>query len=100
MHATKRLQLGALLAMGATALSQCSKNESETEDAVGPIELVAPSSGSETTSPFPGFSWSEHPDSFKNIGKPVEYDIQIASDASFASLVDEDRVALNRYIHD
>jgi len=100
MHATKRLQLGALLAMGAMALSHCSKNESETEDAVGPIELVAPSSGSETTSPFPGFSWSEHPDSFKNIGKPVEYDIQIASDASFASLVDEDRVALNRYIHD
>ncbi|MGB1128449.1 MAG: hypothetical protein ACPG4K_00265, partial [Haloferula sp.] len=81
MNDPRRLKMSAWLAMGLMLLSHCSKNESGTT-AIGPIEQISPSSGSETTSPFPGFSWSEHPDSFKDIGKPVEYDIQISPDAS------------------
>lgn len=65
-----------------------------------PISLLAPASGSVSANPFPGFSWSEHPAAFKDMGKPVEYDIQISTATNFATLVDKDRVALNRYVHD
>lgn len=65
-----------------------------------PVRLTTPASGSESANPFPGFSWSENPAAFKDMGKPVEYEIQISATADFATLVDEDRVALNRYVHD
>lgn len=64
------------------------------------IGLEQPLAASRSANPFPGFSWSGHPDAFKDVGKPVEYQIQIASDAAFDKLVDEDRVVLNRYVHD
>jgi len=34
------------------------------------------------------------------VGEPVEYEIQIATDSDFETLVDKDRVSLNRYVHD
>jgi len=65
-----------------------------------PIQITAPESGSESANPFPGFSWSEHPAAFKDMGRTVEYEIQISSSAGFDTTVDKDRVALNRYVHD
>ncbi len=65
-----------------------------------PIQLTTPVPGSDNASPFPGFSWSGHPAAFKDMGKPLGYQIQIAADAGFTTLIDEDRVALNRYVHD
>ena len=70
------------------------------ESPAGPIVLERPNSGCVLTTPFPGFAWSEHPEAFRDVGEPVEYEIQIASDAAFTALVDEDRVVLNRYVHD
>ena len=64
------------------------------------IQLKAPASGSESASPFPGFSWSGHPAAFKDMGRTVEYEIQISAIATFEATVDKDRVALNRYVHD
>jgi hypothetical protein len=65
-----------------------------------PIGLLAPREGRKSANPFPGFFWNEHPEAFQDVGKPVEYEVQIASDPRFADLVDEDRVALNRSVHD
>jgi len=65
-----------------------------------PIELKAPAPGSESANPFPGFSWSEHPAAFKDMGRTVEYEIRISSSPEFDTTVDMDRVALNRYVHD
>lgn len=53
------------------------------------IQLKAPASGSESASPFPGFSWSEHPAAFKDMGRTVEYEIQISSTATFETMVDD-----------
>jgi hypothetical protein len=64
------------------------------------IGLDQPVPESRSANPFPGFSWSAHPDASKEVGEPVEYQIQIASGAGFTTLIDEDRVALNRYVCD
>lgn len=98
MKKDARIRIGcALLAVATMALNACPRGGSDHE---GPIVLESPASGAGLTTPFPGFSWSEHPGAFQEVGKPVDYDIQIASDASFENLVDEDRVALSRYVHD
>jgi hypothetical protein len=54
-----------------------------------------------TTNPFPGFLWAAHADAFRDVAHPVEYEIRISREASGSwHIVDEDRVALNRYVHD
>lgn len=67
---------------------------------VDAVELKSPADASTSAYPFPGFNWSEHPDAFKDMARPVEYEIQISSNDAFDPLVDQDRVALNRYVHD
>jgi hypothetical protein len=42
--------------------------------------------------PHPNFNWSEQEAAF-------EYSVQIASDSSFTTLVDQDLIAMNRYVH-
>lgn len=64
------------------------------------IVLKEPASEVGLNTHFPGFNWSEHPKAFRNPGEVIEYEIQIGSDKAFVGLVDHDRVALNRYIHD
>ena len=49
---------------------------------------------------FPDFDWQDHPAQFADIAKPVNYEIQIASDKSFSNIVDQDTIALSRYVHD
>ena len=49
---------------------------------------------------FTNFSWTEHRQQFLEVDAPVNYDIQIATDAAFVSLVDEDTVGLAHYVHD
>jgi len=41
------------------------------ELALGPIMLEQPVAGSGSSSPFPGFSWSEHPRFFKDVSKAL-----------------------------
>ena len=65
-----------------------------------PLEPRSPGHAAVSSNPFPGFAWSAHPDAFRDAGKPVGYEIQISKTESFEDLVDQDRVALNRYIHD
>jgi hypothetical protein len=91
-----RLMGGILMTMGAGVITTLSEEVKRPE--VPALRL--PADGSASPSPFPGFSWDEHPAAFHDPGKPVEYEIQIASDAAFTALVDVDRVALNRYVHD
>lgn len=62
--------------------------------------LFSPTEGSATALSFPHFTWSRHPVAYKDTGEPVRYEIQIARDASFGGLVDEDTVFLNRYVPD
>jgi hypothetical protein len=50
--------------------------------------------------PFPQLFWEADSRAFTDVGAPVEYDIQIARDASFRDVVDEDRVAIARYVPD
>jgi hypothetical protein len=50
--------------------------------------------------PFPQLFWDAHPQAFSNPAQPVEYEIQIAEDAGFHRMVDEDTVALARYVPD
>lgn len=49
---------------------------------------------------FPHFTWSRHPAAFADTAEPVRYEIQIARDAAFRDLLDEDTVFLNRYVPD
>lgn len=60
----------------------------------------SPADRSASAYPFPHFTWAEHPDAFKNVARPVSYEIQVATDATFSTIVDEDTVSLNRYVHD
>ncbi|NQU42696.1 right-handed parallel beta-helix repeat-containing protein [bacterium] len=62
--------------------------------------LITPEADGETFLPFPHFTWSEHPQGFQHVAQPVRYEIQIASDEEFVNVVDQDKVYLNRYIHD
>jgi hypothetical protein len=50
--------------------------------------------------PFPQLFWAEHPQAFRDPAAPVEYEIQIAKDAGFNQVADEDTVALARYVPD
>lgn len=61
---------------------------------------ATPEPGSQTFYPFPHFTWAAHSNAFRDTASPVHYDIQISCDAGFVTLYDQDRVALNRYIHD
>lgn len=62
---------------------------------------VLPSPGSSTASPFPCFRWAAHAAAFRDVANPVEYDIRISRQTPEGLVVvDEDRVALNRYIAD
>lgn len=67
--------------------------------ATAPLEPKSPADASASNSPFPGFSWSQHPDAFRDMGRPVGYEIQISRNETFEDLVGQDRVALNRYVH-
>ena len=69
-------------------------------DPEDPPRLLTPSEGIATFLPFPHFTWEEAPESFQSVAEPVAYDIQIARDANFTDLVDQDHVMLNRYVHD
>lgn len=53
-----------------------------------------------STYKFTNFDWEDHPAQFADMAKPVSYEIQIASDKSFSSIVDQDTIALSRYVHD
>jgi hypothetical protein len=59
-----------------------------------------PASGSSDSYQFPNFSWTPHPEAWGNIESLVEYEIQIARDSKFTSLVDEDTITIPRYVHD
>lgn len=98
-HKKKRIA-GALLIACLITQGSYSQGKREHTEPPGPGSLEPLGSGAEWTTPFPGFSWTEHPKAFSEVGEPVEYEIQIATDADFETLVDEDRVALNRYVHD
>ena len=50
--------------------------------------------------PFPQLFWDAHPQAFRDPAAPVEYEIQIAKDAGFNQVADEDTVALARYVPD
>ena len=49
---------------------------------------------------FPHFDWEDHPEQFADMAKPVSYVIQIATDRSFSTIIDQDTIALSRYVHD
>ncbi len=49
---------------------------------------------------FPEFNWEDHPAQFADMAKPVSYEIQIALDRSFSDIIDQDTIALSRYVHD
>ncbi len=60
-----------------------------------------PPDGTVTANPFPGFTWKAHPEAFLDVSRPVEYEIRISAKTSGETqTIDEDRVALNRYVHD
>lgn len=60
-----------------------------------------PRPGFITANPFPGFRWPAHPQAFQDVAHPVEYEIRISRKTPQGLItVDEDRVALNRYVHD
>lgn len=65
-----------------------------------PPSGLSPGSDSRSSLPFPSFAWSADPAAFAGTNRPTAYEIQIASDADFAKLVDKDEVWLNRYVHD
>jgi hypothetical protein len=50
--------------------------------------------------PFPQLFWEPDPRAFTDVAAPVEYEIQIAKDSGFDNIVDEDLVALARYVPD
>lgn len=64
------------------------------------VKLIEPVANHQSASPFPHFTWTEHPAAFMKMDCPVRYEIQIAADEVFESIVDEDTVYLNRYVHD
>lgn len=62
---------------------------------------VIPAPGAVSANPFPGFHWPAHAEAFRDVAHPVEYEIRISRETAGAvEVVDEDRVALNRYVHD
>lgn len=64
-----------------------------------PIPL-SPASGSNNSYQFPNFSWTPHSKAWDDIESLIEYEIQIARDSKFVSLVDEDTITVPRYVHD
>lgn len=62
--------------------------------------LQTPAPESRSFLPFPHFTWTADSQAFQSVADPVRYDIQIAADRAFQSVLDEDTVCLNRYIHD
>ena len=64
------------------------------------IELIEPVTNHRFANPFPNFTWTEHPAAFLKMDRPVRYEIQIYADEVFQSIVDEDTVYLNHYVHD
>jgi hypothetical protein len=64
-----------------------------------PVALT-PADGSSSPYAFPNFSWTEHRKQFREVGAPVDYEIQIADDALFSSVVDTDIIGMPRYVHD
>ena len=62
--------------------------------------LITPPQKAQDAYPFPNLTWTEHPEALKDVGRPVCYEIQIAADAAFTSMVDKDSIYLNRYVHD
>lgn len=49
---------------------------------------------------FINFDWPDHPQQFVDMAKPVNYEIQIATDKSFKQVIDTDTIGLSRYVHD
>lgn len=49
---------------------------------------------------FYNFEWQDDPSQFADLAKPVSYEIQIATDKAFSSIIDRDTVGLSRYVHD
>lgn len=47
---------------------------------------------------FPHFDWEDHPDQFADVARPVSYEIQIATDEQFSSVIDQDFIMLSRYV--
>ncbi|MGB1128456.1 MAG: DUF7594 domain-containing protein, partial [Haloferula sp.] len=64
-----------------------------------PVAL-SPADGASSPYAFPNFSWTGHREQFREMDAPVNYEIEIASDAGFVSIVDTDVVGLPRYVHD
>lgn len=61
---------------------------------------LSPANAASSPYAFPTFSWSEHREQFREMDAPVNYTIEIASDADFSAMVDTDLVGLPRYVHD
>lgn len=62
--------------------------------------LLTPGYGDSAPYAFPNFSWTEHREQFREMDAPVNYEIEIAGDEAFNSIVDRDIVGLPRYVHD
>jgi hypothetical protein len=73
--------------LGSTWASVVSLDISEPELAIG-------------TYRFPNFDWEDHPAQFADVASPISYEIQIAEDEQFSSIIDNDTVLLSRYVHD
>lgn len=57
-------------------------------------------SGNNGSYRFYNFDWEDHPNQFKDVGNPIYYEIHIAKDRSFKTILDKDTIALSRYVHD
>ena len=73
--------------LGSTWVSVVSLDISEPELAIGSYR-------------FPNFDWEDHPAQFANVASPLSYEIQIATDDKFSSVIDHDTTLLSRYVHD
>ena len=65
-----------------------------------PPDLQSPIQASKSAYLFPHFTWSEHPAAFREVGRPVSYEIEISRDPGFKSMLDADSIYLNRYVPD
>ncbi len=63
------------------------------------VQIHASLSPPRIASRFPIFDWDDHPKQFADVGKPVNYVIQIANDEKFTSMIDHDTIGLSRYVH-
>ena len=59
-----------------------------------------PDKGDISSYKFPDFDWEDHPEQFADMARPVSYVIQIAQDKSFSTIIDQDTIALSRYVRD